>query len=57
MQADAGLGGANLVELTLLGHVDIAGEQDQGRPGRIIVRGHLGLADPAAGRPRVAPLG
>ncbi len=38
MQADAGLGGANLVELTLLGHVDIAGEQDQGRPGRIIVR-------------------
>src|SRR6266516_98250 len=38
MQADAGLGGANLVELTLLGKVDIAGEQDQGRPGRIIVR-------------------
>jgi len=38
VQADAGLGGANLVELTLLGHVDIAGEQDQGRPGRIIVR-------------------
>ena len=24
MQADAGLGGANLVELTLLGHVDIS---------------------------------
>jgi Golgi phosphoprotein 3 (GPP34) len=38
VQADAGLGGANLVELTLLGKVDIAGEQDQGRPGRIIVR-------------------
>ena len=37
-QVDAGLGGANLVELTLLGKVDVAGEQDQGRPGRIIVR-------------------
>jgi hypothetical protein len=38
VQADAGLGGANLVELTLLGKVDVAGEQDPGRPGRIIVR-------------------
>jgi len=37
-QVDAGLGGANLVELTLLGKVDVAGEQDQGRPGRIVVR-------------------
>jgi hypothetical protein len=37
-QADAGLGGANLVELTLLGKVDVAGEQDQGKRGRIIVR-------------------
>ena len=37
-QVDAGLGGANLVELTLLGKVDITGEQDQGKPGRIIVR-------------------
>jgi hypothetical protein len=35
---DAGLAGANLVELTLLGKVDISGEQDQGRRGRIIVR-------------------
>ena len=35
---DAGLGGANLVELTLLGQVDVSGEQDQGRRGRIIVR-------------------
>ena len=26
VQADAGLGGANLVELTLLGKVDVAGE-------------------------------
>ena len=37
-QVDAGLGGANLVELTLLGKVDITGEQDQGKSGRIIVR-------------------
>jgi Golgi phosphoprotein 3 (GPP34) len=37
-QVDAGLGGANLVELTLLGKVDVSGEQDQGRRGRVIVR-------------------
>ena len=37
-QADAGLGGANLVELTLLNKVDVTGERDQARPGRIIVR-------------------
>jgi hypothetical protein len=37
-QIDAGLGGANLVELTFLGKVDVSGEQDQGRRGRIIVR-------------------
>ena len=35
---DAGLGGANLVELTLRGQVDVSGEQDQDRRGRIIVR-------------------
>jgi hypothetical protein len=35
---DAGLGGANLAELTLRGQVDVSGEQDQGRRGRIIVR-------------------
>jgi hypothetical protein len=35
---DAGLGGANLAELALLGKVDVSGEQDQGRRGRIIVR-------------------
>jgi hypothetical protein len=35
---DAGLAGANLVELTLPGKVDVSGEQDQGRRGRIIVR-------------------
>jgi hypothetical protein len=37
-QVDAGLGGANLVELTLLTKVDLSGEGDQGKPGRIIVR-------------------
>ena len=35
---DAGLGGANLVELTLRNKVDLSGEQDPGKPGRIIVR-------------------
>jgi Golgi phosphoprotein 3 GPP34 len=37
-QADAGLGGANLLELTLLGKVDVSGPQDPGKPGRIVVR-------------------
>src|SRR5215469_16625910 len=34
----AGLGGANLVELTLRNKVDLTGAQDPGKPGRIIVR-------------------
>jgi hypothetical protein len=34
----AGLGGANLVELTVRNKVDLTGEQDPGKPGRIIVR-------------------
>ena len=37
-QVDAGLGGANLVELTMRDKVDLAGEQDPGKKGRIIVR-------------------
>ena len=37
-RVNAGLGGANLVELTLRNKVDLTGEQDPGRPGRIIVR-------------------
>jgi hypothetical protein len=37
-QVDAGLGGANLVELTLRNKVDLSGEGDQGKPGRIVVR-------------------
>ncbi len=37
-QVDAGLGGANLVELTLMHKVDLSGEGDGGKPGRIIIR-------------------
>lgn len=37
-QVDAALGGANLLELTLLNKVDLSGELDGGKPGRIIVR-------------------
>jgi hypothetical protein len=37
-QVDAGLGGANLIELTLMNKVDLSGQGDQGKPGRIIVR-------------------
>ena len=37
-QVDIGLGGANLVELTLLNKVDVSSEGDQGRRGRIIIR-------------------
>jgi len=36
-QVDAGLGGANLVELTLMRKVDLSGETDEGKPGRIVV--------------------
>jgi hypothetical protein len=36
--ADAGLGGAQLIELTLMNRVDVSGVDDQGKPGRIIVR-------------------
>ena len=42
---DAGLGGANLAELTLRGQVDVSGDQDQGRRGRIIVRDPLPPGD------------
>lgn len=35
---DAGLGGANLIELSLRNKVNLSGEQDQGKPGRITVR-------------------
>ena len=37
-QVDAGLGGANLVELALMNKVDLSAEGEGGKPGRIIVR-------------------
>ena len=37
-QVDAGLGGANLIELTMMSKVDLSGHGDQAKPGRIIVR-------------------
>jgi hypothetical protein len=44
-QVDIALGGARLVELTLLGRVDITGE-DEGRKGRLVVRSSEPLEDP-----------
>jgi hypothetical protein len=37
-QVDAGLGGANLVELAMMDKVDLSGEGEAGRPGRVVVR-------------------
>jgi AcrR family transcriptional regulator len=37
VQIDAGLGGANLLELTLMGKAGLSGEGDEGRPDRLIV--------------------
>jgi hypothetical protein len=37
-QVDAGLGGANLAELALLNKVDLSGEGEAGKAGRIVVR-------------------
>jgi hypothetical protein len=37
-QLDPGLGGANLVELTMMGRVDLSGAGSAGKPGRLIVR-------------------
>jgi hypothetical protein len=45
VQVDAVLGGANLVELTLLNKVDLSGEGDQGKPGRIIIRDSSPVGD------------
>jgi hypothetical protein len=45
VQVDAVLGGANLVELTLLNKVDLSGEEDQGKPGRIIIRDSSPVGD------------
>ena len=37
-QVDAGLAGANLVELALMNKVDLSAEGEAGKPGRIIVK-------------------
>jgi len=37
-QVDVALGGANLLELTLMNKVHLSGQWDRGKPGRIIVR-------------------
>ncbi|HEX6870514.1 MAG TPA: GPP34 family phosphoprotein [Micromonosporaceae bacterium] len=37
-QVDIGLAGANLLELALLNKVDLSGDRDGGRPGRLVVR-------------------
>jgi hypothetical protein len=37
-QLDPGLGGANLVELTVMGRVDLSGQESAGKPGRLVVR-------------------
>jgi Golgi phosphoprotein 3 (GPP34) len=44
-QVDLGLGGANLVELVLLGKVGLSGEGGSGAPGRIIIRDHAPTGD------------
>lgn len=44
-QADVALGGARLIELTLLGRVDVTGE-GEGRKGRLVVRDRARLEDP-----------
>ena len=45
-QVDIAVGGANLVELTLAGKIDLTGEGDQGRPGRMVVRDAAPPGDP-----------
>ncbi len=44
-QVDAGLGGANLVELTLMHKVDLSGGGDEGKPGRITIRDSSPVGD------------
>jgi plasmid stability protein len=44
-QVDAGLAGANLVELALMNKVDLSGEGEEGRPGRIVVRDPAPVGD------------
>lgn len=44
-QADAGLSGAVLAELALMGKVDLTAETDLGKPGRLIVRDRCPAGD------------
>lgn len=44
-QVDVGLGGALLLELTLMNRVDISRDGDSGKPGRIIVRDQAPTGD------------
>jgi len=37
VQVDAAMGGANLLELTLMGKAGLSGEGDEGKPDRLIV--------------------
>ncbi|HET9860845.1 MAG TPA: GPP34 family phosphoprotein [Nocardioidaceae bacterium] len=46
VEADIALGGANLVELALLERVDVTGEADGGRTGRLVVRDPSPTGDP-----------
>jgi hypothetical protein len=45
-QADAGLGGANLLELTLMNKVGLSGKEEISKPGRIVVRDPSPTGDP-----------
>jgi hypothetical protein len=45
-QADAGLAGANLLELALMNKVGFSREHDASEPGRIVVRDAAGTRDP-----------
>lgn len=45
-QVDAGLAGANLLELALMNKVGLSGEHDHSKPGRIVVRDPAPTGDP-----------
>lgn len=45
-QADAGLGGANLLELALMNKIGLSGSRDASKPGRIVVQDSAPTGDP-----------
>ncbi len=49
-ETDIALGGANLIELTLMGKAGLSGDGDPGKPGRIIVRDPVPPADEVLAR-------